>query len=327
MLQQRGHWSLLYMHGEEHRRVRGLVTRAFTPRAVEAMVPRVRQIAEALLDESGSSFDAMAAYASPLPIIVIAQVLGIDPSDREEFSRWSRDLALSFDPFLDAETQARVQQSGDELRAYLECAVSARRAHATCDMISRLAHIQEEDGTRLSDEELIDLLGLLLVAGNVTTTDLIGNALHALLSDRGQWDALARDPSLAVAAVEEALRYDTPVLGVDRVALEDVEVGGCPIKKGEWTMLALSGANRDPSRATFPDRFDITQSAAPHESFGGGVHFCLGAPLARLEASIALRTIAERHPGLHLTGPEPRRRVVLGFRGFQELRVCTGEGP
>jgi len=326
VLQERGHWSLLYMHGEDHRRIRSLVAKAFTPRAVEGMAPRITEIAEQLLDEAGPSFDAVASYASPLPIIVIAEMLGIDPADRSTFEAWSRDLALAFDPFLDEATQARVKRSRDYLAAYFARAIDERRARPTCDMISRLAHVQEEDGSKLSDDELVDLLALLLVAGNITTTDLIGNALHALLSDRDQFDALVREPNLAAAAVEEALRFDTPVLGTDRIALEDVEIGGCPIAKGDWAILALSGANRDPARAQSPDTFDVRQAAAPHASFGGGSHFCIGAPLARLEATIALRTLVERHPRLRLADANPVRRVVLGFRGFSELRVCVGEG-
>jgi hypothetical protein len=322
VMESRGHFSLLTMDDPDHKRVRGLVAKAFTRRTVESIAGRIQEITDSLLDDAGDEFDVMTALASPLPIIVIAEILGIDPADRDDFGRWSRDGALLFDLFLPPEVLARVATSGEELRAYLAAVIEARRVEPRDDLISALVAARD-DGDRLTTGEMIDVIALLLGAGNITTTDLIGNAVLALLSDPEQWHALTTDPSLAGAAVEEALRFNSPVLVTSRVTLADVEVGGCPFKKGEWVTLGLAAANRGERVASDPDRFDITRPPTHHLSFGGGAHFCLGAQLARVEATTALRTLATRFPDLALAEQDIAWRRALGFRGLDSLRVVA----
>lgn len=318
--------SMLFMDDPDHRRVRGLLSRAFSRRATESLRPRVEEIAGDLLEgmaQRGAPVELIGEFASPLPIIVIAEILGVDPADRADFKRWSDDLALQFNPLLDAEDAARVASSFEAIHGYLGDAVERRRRAPGDDLISALIAVQDEDGERLSDDEMVRVLRLLLAAGNITTTDLIGNGVHLLLRHPDQLAALVADPSLVPQAVEEILRYEPPVVATDRIAPEGATVAGCPVAHGEWVMPVLVTANRDPAAHEDPDRFDIHRPDVRHVSFGGGAHHCLGAPLARLEAQVALARLIERFPRMRLAAPdEPaRRRYTPGFQGLAALPV------
>lgn len=315
--------SMMFMDDPDRRRVRGLVSRAFTRNRVDAMRPRIELTAAALLDAVAGqiSFDVMAAYAVPLSIIVIATMLGVDDSDRDQFKEWSEDLALEYDPSLSADMRDRVARSRNELVMYFIQAIEERTADPHDDLITALVRAHDERD-QLSLEELVSTLVMLLVAGNLTTTDLIGNGVLALLEHPDQFDLLRRDRSLLPNAVEEILRYDSPVTTTDRIATKDLEIAGCPIRKGEWVWAALVAANRDPAAHSDPDRFDITRKRVDHVSFGVGSHFCLGAPLARLEAQVAIDVLLDRCPTLSLDpASPPKRRSTPAFRGLAELAV------
>jgi cytochrome P450 len=314
--------SILFLDPPEHTRLRGLVSKAFTPRAVEQMAPRIEQIVKDLLDAvaDGDGFDVIAAFAGPLPTIVIAEMLGVDPADRLDFKRWSDDGVMGFDPLLPAELRERVMSSSRELDAYFRRVISERRAAPHADLISSMI-TAEIDGVRMTDDELVTMCALLLAAGNVTTTDLIGNGTHALLRHPDQLAKLRAEPSLIQNAVEEMLRYDSPVTETGRIPLHDTTIGGCPISRGESLVPVLAAANHDPDIYAEPHRFDITRADVHHHSFGGGVHYCLGAPLARLEAQIGLNALVKRFPRLRLSDAPLEYRRIPGFRGLVRLEV------
>jgi cytochrome P450 len=316
--------NMLFEDPPRHTRLRGLVNKAFTPRALEKITPRIGEIVDELLDAvvHKESFDLIGEFSSPLPIIVIAEMLGVDPKDREDFKRWSDDSILGFNPFISDEEIARMQASDAEFSAYLERMINERRESPRDDMFSGLV-LAEEAGDQLSDQEIGSMVALLLVAGNVTTTDLIGNGVLALLQNPDQMAQLRADPALINNAVEEMLRYNPPVMNTGRIPVEPTELGGCPIGAGQSIMPSLAGANRDPAVYPDPDRFDITREDTHHHSFGGGVHYCLGAPLARLEAQIGIGRLVERFPNLRLAEQTLEWKSVPAFRGLTQLLVET----
>jgi cytochrome P450 len=314
--------SMLFSDPPYHTRLRGLVTKAFSAKAIEEMRPRIQQVVDDLLDavEGHERFDLIAAFAGPLPTIVIAEMLGVDPADRADFKRWSDDGILGFDPLITPEMRARMEKSGAELEAYFRRAIAERRASPRDDLISSLIQA-EEDGDRLSDDEILTMGALLLAAGNVTTTDLIGNGVLALLRHPDQYRMLRDDPSLVRNAVEEMLRYDPPVTQTGRIPLHDVEVDGVTIPAGQSINPQLAGANHDPAQYDRPDSFDIRRQDTHHQSFGGGAHFCLGAPLARIEAQIAIASLTRRFPELRLADEPLEYRRIPSFRGLAKLTV------
>ena len=315
--------SILLLDPPEHTRLRSLISKAFTPRAIEGMAPRIDEIATNLLDAVADSggFDLISAFAGPLPTIVIAEMLGVDPSDRLDFKRWSDDGVMAFDPLLSAELRERVMASTAELDAYFRHAIDDRRTTPRGDLISSMI-AAEVDGVTMTDDELVTMCGLLLAAGNVTTTDLIGNGTLALLRNPDELQKLRDDPSLIKNAVEEILRYDSPVTETGRIPLEGTAIRGCPIGVGESLVPVLAAANHDPEVYPDPHRFDIAREDTHHHSFGGGAHFCLGAPLARLEAQIALNALVQRFPNLALREEAALEyRRIPGFRGLQRLDV------
>ena len=317
---------ILFLDPPDHTRLRGLVTKAFTPRAVEAMRPRAQAICDALLDAVAgrSTFDLMAMLAAPLPTMVIAEMLGVDPGEQAQFKDWSDARVRGLDPFATPEQRAAVEQAGEALDAFFHRAIAERRAAPRSDLISALVAAHDE-GDRLSDREIATMCELLLVAGNVTTTDLIGNGVLALLEHPDQLALLRNEPVLLPNAVEEMLRYDSPVVTTGRVVMAETTIGGCPIAAGQPLIPSLAGANRDPAVHPDPDRFDITRENIYHQSFGGGLHYCLGAPLARMEAQVAVGTLLARFPGLRLApGATPQRRLLPFFRGLLTLEVAVG---
>lgn len=318
--------SMLHLDDPDHRRIRGLVSQAFNQRSVEAFRPRIRAIASDLLDAVAAreSFDVIDAYAAPLPTIVIAEMLGVDPRDQGQFKKWSDALAHSFNPQRTPEQQEELVSASVGLVEYFQGIIAQRRATRGTDLISAMVSA-EESGDRLTEREIISTCNLLLVAGNVTTTDLIGNAVLALLRNPDQLAKLRRQPDLVRNAVEEVLRYDPPVAQTSRLALSPMQIAGVAVEPGTSLNASLLAAGRDPAVHADPHRFDIERSDTSHFAFGGGAHFCLGAPLARAEAQIGLELLLERCGTLSL---DPAHRIehkrAPVFNGVAELWVRTG---
>ena len=286
----------------EHTRVRGLVNKAFTARVVEGMRPRVQEIVDSLLDqaECDSAIEVIGDFAYPLPAIVIAETLGVPAADRDQFKEWSDDIVAFHGtgrPHI--ETIMKSTAALLETKEWLLRLIEARRKQPEDDLISALV-AAEERGEMLNETELVATCITLLTAGHETTTGLIGNGLLALLRHPDQLRKLREDPALIGTAVEEFLRFDTSFLRAWRLTAEDVEIGGQRIPKGQTLSLMLGAANRDPAQFEHPDRLDITREPNLHTSFGWGIHFCAGAPLARREAEIAFTTLLRRFPRLTL---------------------------
>jgi cytochrome P450 len=315
------HW-MLQMDPPDHTRLRGLVVKAFTARRVEEMRPRIQAIVDETLDrvEARGHMDLIADFAFRLPVTVICDMLGIPEEDREGFYQSSRDGGRLLDPvpLSRAEIDLANQQNlaaADYFRRLFEL----RRRQPGDDLTTQLVQA-EEAGNKLSEEELTANIILLFGAGHETTVNLIGNGLLALHRNPDQLDLLRREPQRMANAVEEFLRYDSSVQLTGRTALEDLEVGGTPVKKGQSVLCLLGAANRDPAVYPDPDRLDITRTNLRPMSFGGGIHHCLGAQLARIEAEVAIGTLLRRLPGLTLDDPEnPRWRQTFVLRGLMEL--------
>jgi cytochrome P450 len=308
-----------------HTRLRGLVSKAFTPRAVEKLRGRVEELADALLADLArrERFDLIHDFAVPLPVTIIAEMLGIPARDRALFKRWSDDLVGFLDPLVSPGAE-RLRATVAEFDAFMDAIGDERRRRPADDLVSALV-LAEEQGDRLSRDELRSTLALLLAAGNETTTNLIGNGTLALLAHPDAWARLREEPSIVPSAVEELLRFDSPVQFTARIALEDVEWRGHRLRKGENVVLALGSANRDPEVFADPDRLDLARAENRHLSFGHGAHFCLGAPLARLEGQVALTALARRLPRLRLA-VDPRKlriRRATFLRGLEALPVLT----
>jgi cytochrome P450 len=314
--------NLLAKDGEDHRRLRRLVTKAFTPRMVEQLRSRIQQIADGLIDrvEGQGSMELVDDFAFPLPITVIAELLGIPVEDRERFREWSSNAVT---PALTPEQREIAAHRGDEFIAYLDDLFAARRAAPTDDLVSALVRAEDE-GDHLSENELYGMVVLLIVAGHETTVSFITNAVHALLSHPAELAALRTDPSLMSTAVEELLRFDSPVeRTITRWAATDAELGGETIARGDLVIAVVGSANRD--HAQFPDaaRLDLSRSENKHVGFGRGPHYCLGAPLARVETEIALGTLLRRLPNLRLAiAPDDLYwRPIPLFRSLASLPV------
>ena len=315
--------TMLTSDPPEHTRLRGLVNKAFTARRIESLRPRIQEIVDELLDavEGKGGMDVIWDLGYPLPVIVIAELLGVPPDHREQFKQWSDGIVGTLGaPMASPETQQRAQTSVMELAAYFRDVVAERRREPKDDLISALISA-EEQGNALGEEELIATLILLLVAGNETTTNLSGNGMLALLRHPDQLERLRNEPSLAEPAVEELLRYDSPVQATGRVALEDVEVGGTVVPEGGVAFLLLGAANRDPAVFPEPDRLDLGRQDNRHVAFGYGIHFCLGSPLARVEAQVALPSLLRRFPNPRLATEELEWSGGLILRGLKKLPV------
>jgi len=307
----------------DHERLRRLVSKAFTPRLIERMRPRVQEIADTLLDavKDKGGMDLIDDYAFPLPITVIAELLGVPVEDRNRFREWS-DAAVSGDTtqeYVEKILLPYMQAFIDYLRVLFE----EKRKNPRDDLISALV-LAEEAGDKLSEDELLGMVFLLLVAGHETTVNLIGNGTLALLQHPEQLQKLKEDPSLIKPAIEELLRYDGPVeTSTERFAREDVAIGNTVIPKGEMVMVVIAAADHDPERFPEPDALDITRADNKHLAFGKGIHHCLGAPLARMEGQIALGTLLRRMPDLWLKGSLESLtwRPGMVLRGLKGLPV------
>jgi cytochrome P450 len=313
--------SMLGLDPPDHTRMRSLVSKAFTPRAVEALRPRIEQLVDEMVERcaQNGSFDLIRDIAYPLPVIIIAEMLGIPPEDRDQFKRWSDDMALSVGiSTRDEERKARDAQRA--LRDYILPILQERRREPREDLLSALV-VAEEAGDKLSLMEVHNTIGLLLVAGNETTTNLIGNGMLALMQHRDQFDRLRADPEMIGTAVEELLRYDSPVQGTSRHPLEDADVNGYPVKAGQELFLMIGAANRDPAQFRDPDTLDIGREDNRHLSFGNGIHYCLGAPLARIEGPLAINALLERFPRIRPATDKLDWGDNIVLRGLRSLPV------
>jgi cytochrome P450 len=306
----------------DHARLRALVQKAFTPRLIERMRPRIQSIADELLDavEGRGEMDLIDDYAFPLPIIVIAELLGVPAADRNKFREWS-DIAVSGD--MTQEYVERMLPAMEAFVGYLRVMFEEKRENPGENLFSKLVGA-EEAGDTLTEDELLAMAFLLLVAGHETTVNLIGNGILALLTHPDQLERLRSDPSLIKNAIEELLRYDGPIeTSTERFAREDVRLGDKLIPRGEMVLVVIAAADRDPARFDDPDALDITREDNRHLAFGKGIHHCLGAPLARMEGQIAISTLLRRMPNLRLKEhPETLRwRPGLILRGLHALPV------
>lgn len=308
-----------------HTRLRALVSKAFTPRVVEGMRPHIQDIVDRLLDRvpGAATLDVIADLAYPLPVTVICELLGVPAADQGTIGQWSGDITKSLDALglpSDREIVKRGRAARRAMGQYFLSLVPERRKHPREDLLSRLI-AAEEQGDRLSEGELLATCVLLFIAGHDTTANLIGNGLLALLRHPAELRRLRADPALIDGAIEEALRYESPVQRTVRVAQADVELGGKTIPKGALVVAAIGAANRDPARFPEPDRFDVGRRDNDHVAFGFGIHFCLGAPLARVEGQIALGTLLRRAPRLTLAAAAPAWRESSTLRGLKALPV------
>ena len=313
--------SILLMDNPDHARIRPPLANALYKRVTKCR-PLVEAVVQEKLDAIGGEkhFDAMAKFALPVPIDVIARILGVAHDRLAEFRDWSEGAILSLNPFRDAAQTEWVARSINALSAYMRELMDKRRKDPQDDLVTDMVQLQA-GGAPLDDGEISVNLQGLLIGGNLTTTDLIGNAIWLLITHPQELAKLKADPSLAGAMVEEVLRYESPVDVTGRIASRDMDVGGCPVKKAQSFLLSLRGANRDPKMFPDPHRFDIARHDAPHMAFGGGSHLCIGAPLARLEAQVAIPAFFARYPDAKLPDPTPHWRQMPFFRGLKELVV------
>jgi cytochrome P450 len=315
--------SMLNADPPRHTRLRLLVSKAFTPGAVEQLAPFIQRTVDEALDavQAAGRMDVIRDLANRLPITVIAHMLGVPPEDRDRFKDWADKATAvvgNLASNLQEEEVRRAVEAVGELKAYLQAVVAERRARPRDDLLSALVRA-EEQGDWLTEDELFSNAVLLLNAGHETTTNLIGNGVHALLRHPDQWKRLRDDPSLVPTAVEEFLRFDGPVQFTSRVLKDDLTVGGKHLKAGQSAVLLLGAANRDPAQFKDPDRLDVGRPDNKHVAFGLGPHFCLGAPLARLEGKIVFETLLRRFPGLRAEGPPPEYRANFNLRGLVSL--------
>ncbi|MER3460876.1 MAG: cytochrome P450 [candidate division GAL15 bacterium] len=322
LIQYFSRW-LVFTDPPYHTRVRMLVNKAFTPTSVERLRPRVRQIVHDLLAAAARRrhMEFVREFAFHLPVIVISEYLGVPPEDREAVKEWSDETSRIF--FIradDPDRRERSQAGLIRLLEYFEPLIHDRRRNPRDDLISALVQA-EERGDLLSHDELMATCTVLLFAGHETTTNLLANGLLALLRHRDQWEMLRQDPSLTRSATEELLRYDGPVKATFRWARVDVELGGKTLRAGDRMLLVLASANRDPEKFPEPDRVDITRNPNPHVAFGHGIHVCLGAPLARVEAQEAFAALVQHFPHLRLAREDLEYHPTIVSRALVELPV------
>ncbi len=316
--------SFLGMNPPDHTRLRRFALPAFSPKAVAGYRDRIERTVGELLDRAAASgeFDLVSALAAPLPIAVITDLLGVPDADAAAFAQYGAVIGSALDGIQSLRHASQLQANGVKLQALFENLFELRRREPADDIISRMV---AAEGDQVKPAEILPMCVLLLVAGFETTVHLIGNCVLALLGHREQWQDVCADPhSLAAKAIEETLRFDPPVQINDRMALEPVNLEGQSVRPGQRVFTLIGGANRDPEVYPEPGTFNIhREAAADHLAFSSGIHYCLGQPLARLEATIALRMLAERMPGLALSGPV-RRRNTTTIRGPLHLPVTAG---
>ncbi|MEU5187762.1 cytochrome P450 [Streptomyces klenkii] len=316
-----GH-GLLDLEPPDHTRIRRLVSKAFTPRTVENLAPVVARLAGELVDDliAAGGGDLIGAVAEPLPVAVIAEMLGIPAADRKLLRPWSAAICGMYELNPDEETARSAVRASLDFSAYLRELIADRRARPGDDLISALV-LAHDEGERLTEQEMVSTCVLLLNAGHEATVNTTGNGWWALFRNPGELAALRADPGLLPGAIEELMRYDTPLQLFERWVLDDIEIAGTVIPRGSEVALLFGSANRDPARFRAPDRLDITRTDNPHISLGAGIHYCLGAPLARLELLASFGTLLRRAPRLRLV-TEPEWKPGFVIRGLRELLVA-----
>lgn len=320
--------GFLFQDPPDHTRLRKLVSKAFAPKVVSALQPEITELVDGLIDQIAEKgrFEVVKDFAYPLPVTVICRLLGVPYEDEPQFSHVSELLAQSLDPFVaftgtPSDNLKERMDAGMWLRAYLHGLIDKRRSRLGDDLLSGLVAV-EESGDQLSEEEIVSTCVLLLVAGHETTVNLIGNAILAMLRAPSQWTALAADAGRAPAVIEETLRYDPPVQMIARTAAVDMSIGDIGLPAGDIMMLLTAAAQRDPAEFDSPDIFDPGRKNLRHLGFGRGAHYCLGAPLARLEAGAALSAITARFPHARLDS-EPQYKANVTLRGLSQLIVAV----
>lgn len=316
------HEMILRMDPPDHTRIRRLVGKAFSPKAIAALRPRIDAISNELLDRAGPRFDLIGDYATPLTVRVICEILGVADEQWREFRAWGDDVTKAMGINVSRADARVAETSVDALARFLADHIEHKRRHPGSDLLSAMI-AAEEEGDRLSDRELLANAFLILLAGFETTVNLIGNGTVALLRHRDQWEKLCADATLLPNAIEELLRFDSPVQFTGRNLADDVEIGGVTMTKGKQVMVILGAANNDPAVFDEPRRLDITRAnARDHVAFSSGPHYCLGASLARLEGEVAFAALTSRLPNLHLIGEPARKRTDL-LRGFHRVEVAN----
>jgi cytochrome P450 len=317
---------MIFADPPKHTRLRGLVSKAFTPHVVESMRPHIQKVVDGFLDavQAAGKMDLIHDLAFPLPATIITEMLGVSPDDRDLLKKWSDDFVVFFSTHPSNVTHDQYKAALQSMRNmvdYFRAALPRIRREGGDCLLEMMAQVENE-GDRLTEEEIIANANLLLVAGHETTTNLIGNGMLALLTHPDQLQKLQADPALIPGAIEEFLRRDGPVQFTHRIAVDSVPLGGKTIEKGQFVFLFLAAANRDPAHFPDPDRLDVTRVVHKHLAFGMGHHFCLGAPLARLEAQIAFTTVLRRLPKLRLTTDKVTYRDNINLRGLVSLPVA-----
>lgn len=315
---------LLFIDPPDHTRIRKLMSKAFTPRSVERLRPKVQAIVDELLDgvADRGTVEIVSEIGYTVPVTVICEMLGVPVADRDRFGPWSSDASRLLDGVLDDATTQQGLLGAMQIIGYLGDLIAERRAEPRDDMLSALVHVEEE-GVGLTEEELRLNTLLLFVAGHETTMNLIGNGMYALLRNRDQFERLRADPSLIGSGVEELLRYDGPVHISGRIATTDVEVNGHAFQPGDQALTILAAANRDPARYPDPDRLDVGRDQGPHLTFSYGIHYCLGAALARLEGQVVIGSLVQRFPDMAITTDPVTYRDHFVLRGLRELQVSV----
>ena len=314
--------SILFLDDPDHARVRPPLAKAFYAR-IQKMKPQIEAIIDDTIDAAPATgrFDLMADIAVPIPVTVIARILGVDEERLPDFRQWSEDVILGLNPVRTPEETERMERGSHALDAYFTELMEARRKVPGDDLITDMVQLQASGDAPLSDDELRINLGALLVGGNLTTTDLIGNGVWLFLTHPEQLAAFKADPALGAQAVEEVLRYEAPVSATSRIVEADRHVAGCPMKARQVVFCSLASANRDESVFDAPEAFDITQKRASHIAFGGGPHICIGAPLARIEARRVFEKLFARYPDMRLPDQDLTWRALPFFRGLERLDV------
>jgi len=314
--------GMLDLEPPDHTRIRRLVSKAFTPRTVERLKPYVHGLADDLVARlvAAGGGDLLTDVAEPLPVAVIAEMLGIPESDRAPLRPWSADICGMYELNPSEETAAKAVRASLDFSDYLRALIAARRKEPGDDLISGLIAAHDEDDDRLTEQEMISTCVLLLNAGHEATVNATTNGWLALFRHPDQLAALRADHSLVPSAVEELMRYDTPLQLFERWVLDEIEIDGTTLPRGAEVAMLFGSANHDPAVFTDPERLDLTRRDNPHISFSAGIHYCIGAPLARIELAASMTSLLVRAPGLRLAA-EPERRPNFVMRGLTELRV------
>lgn len=321
---QHERWSLLSLEPPDHTRIRRLVSKVFTPRSVAALEPAVAGLSRELLDRCRElgAFDLLADYAQPFSVSVICSVLGMPRADARRLLDWSHAIVKMYELRASDDMRARADRAAGELVDYTKALIEAKRRDPDGTLISNLVEVVD-GGDRLSDDEIVSTAVVLLEAGHEATVNTLGNGMRALLAHRDQWQRLIDGEVASAVAVEELLRYDSPLQMFDRWVLEPgVEIAGQPMAVGDRVAMLFGSAQRDPRRFDSPDRFDVGRGDPAHIGFGGGIHYCVGAPLARLELAVALADLVRRFPGVEMAA-EPVHHPAFVIRGLTELRLAV----